>query len=150
MTNFTKEGKCSRCGQCCSNFIPLTRKEIQELQELVKTNIEVQIKTTPDGRFIMMCPFLILNNENEVSKCSIYEHRPSICKMFKCSNANMKLSAEESAGYYIVDLMKDIVHYDYQKEAGMTYEEAMEFHINKCRADRDKKLKEMTNGKKNL
>ena len=30
MTNFTKNGKCSKCGSCCSNFLPLTQSEIKE------------------------------------------------------------------------------------------------------------------------
>lgn len=138
MGDFTKNGKCSKCGSCCSNFIPLTEDEIQKLQELVKKDdTEVQIKYIPDGRIMMMCPFLIMNNENEIRKCSIYEDRPSICKLFICSNAKMKLSLEESMKYKVVDMMKDIVHYDYQKETGLTYEEAMAYHMQLCKHDRE-------------
>ena len=146
MADLTNNGECSRCGQCCSNFIPLTEEERTRLRELVKGDVEVQIKQIPDGRVMMLCPFLILNNANNISRCSIYEDRPSICRIFKC-DTKQRMSAKESEKYAITDLMKDIVHYDYQKENNMTYEEAMSYQLQICRNDR---LKEETNGKANL
>lgn len=138
MADFTKCGKCSRCGNCCSNFLPLTLDEIKELKQLVKEDVEVQIKYGPGNRFVMMCPFLIFNNEDSTTRCSIYEHRPSICRLFRCDEPVTKLSAEESEKYMLVDMMREIVRYDYQKDAGMTYQQAMNFHLNKCREDRKK------------
>ena len=133
MNNFTKNGKCSKCGSCCSNFLPLTQSEIKELQELVKLDTtEVQLKYSEDGRFYMMCPFLIMSTDSKETRCSIYDKRPSICRYFRCDRANERLSAEESRKYTIVDIMKDIIHYDYQKETGISYEGAMRFHLNNC------------------
>ena len=135
----TKNGKCSKCGSCCSNFIPLTEEEVKQLQELTKQDVEVQIKYLPDNRLVMMCPFLIMSPDNmNDTRCSIYENRPSICRFFKCDKPLRQLTLEEQSKYKVVDMMKDIVHYDYQKEIGLTYEEAMNIHINKCLEDRKK------------
>lgn len=135
MTNLTKNGVCSRCGQCCSNFIPLTQDEKIHLQKICKeTDVEVQIKTLEDGRVFMLCPFLICHPETNTTSCSIYNDRPSICKIFKCDK-KIKLSREQSKGYVITDMMKDIVHYDYQKDNGFTYEEAMMMHLQNCKKD---------------
>lgn len=138
--DLTKNGKCSRCGQCCSNFIPLTPSELKELQELTKTNIEVQIKTNEKGNVFMLCPFLLMSPDSNETRCSIYEHRPSICRYFKC-DLKEKFKPDGKEPYIITDLMKDVIHYDYQKENGFTYQEAMEWHIRKCKADREAELK---------
>ena len=34
--DFTCKGKCSKCGACCSNLLPLTKAEIRHLREIVK------------------------------------------------------------------------------------------------------------------
>ncbi len=138
MTNFMKDGKCSKCGSCCSNFIPLTEEEIKELKELVKKpDTEVQIKYDDKGRFYFMCPFLILNAVSKETRCSIYENRPSICRLFRCDKPNEKLPLEEAKKYRVVDMLHEIVNYDYQKDIGMTFEEARYWHNQKCLADRE-------------
>lgn len=140
--DLTKNGKCSRCGQCCGNFIPLTSSELKELQELTKTDIEVQLKTDDKGRVYMLCPFLIMTQDSNETRCSIYNKRPSVCKMFRCDGKlDVKYFKKES--YVITDLMKDVIHYDYQKDNGMTYEEAMNYHIQNCRKNRDEELKKV-------
>lgn len=138
--DLTKNGKCSRCGQCCSNFIPLTPSELKGLQELVKGDVEVQLKTDDAGRVFMLCPFLLMNAVSNETRCSIYEHRPSICRFYKCDKPG-KLDNIKHEPYIITDLMKDVIHYDYQKDNGMTYEEAMEYHMQKCKRDREEELK---------
>ena len=30
--DFTVDGKCSECGSCCSNFIPISSKEIKQIK----------------------------------------------------------------------------------------------------------------------
>lgn len=30
--DFTKDGKCSSCGACCSNYLPLSSGEIKEIR----------------------------------------------------------------------------------------------------------------------
>lgn len=135
--DLTNNGKCSRCGQCCSNFLPLTKDEIVHLRQLAKKEDTIaQIKYIPDGRVMMLCPFLIANNETETTRCSIYNDRPSVCRLYKC-NKDRKVSAKESMKYRIVDMMKEIVEFDYRKINNMTYEEAMAFHLKLC-AEGDK------------
>lgn len=130
MTNYkcidlTTNGQCSRCGSCCSNFLPMTNNEKKRLQRLVKEHkAEVQIKKF-QGKLYMACPFLIMNNENNITKCSVYKDRPLICRVFKCNKKPQPLSVKMN----LVDVMKDIVHYDYQKDAGMSYEECLKEHL---------------------
>lgn len=66
---------CKCCGECCSNFLPLSVKEKKQLQEIVRKR---KIKVNRILEY-SVCPFL--TNEN---KCSIYEDRPLICKSFHC------------------------------------------------------------------
>lgn len=84
----TINGKCSGCGDCCSNILPITKKEITEIKEYIK---EHDIKRQEHRAFYlrkdtldMICPFCDINKE---LKCTIYPVRPSICKIFLCSNA---------------------------------------------------------------
>lgn len=126
VTDFTVCGKCSHCGQCCSNFLPLTESEKTRLQNLVKNkDVEVQHKSY-NNTFIMMCPFLIMNNETNKTYCSIYNDRPLICRLFKCNETRPKIPPIKMQ---ITDMWKDIIHYDYQKEVGMTYQECMNAHL---------------------
>ena len=30
--DFTKEGECSQCGQCCTNFLPMSEKELKTIK----------------------------------------------------------------------------------------------------------------------
>lgn len=138
--DLTKNGKCSKCGNCCSNFIPLTPSELKELQELTKTDIEVQLKTDDRGRVYMLCPFLLMTPDSNETRCSIYDKRPSICRIFKC-DGKLDVKYYKHEPYIITDLMKDVIHYDYQKDNGMTYEEAMEYHVQNCKRNRDEDLK---------
>lgn len=84
----TNNGKCSGCGDCCSNILPITKKEITEIKKYIK---EHDIKMQEHRAFYlrkdtldMICPFCDINKE---LKCTIYPVRPSICKIFLCSNA---------------------------------------------------------------
>ena len=74
--DFTCNGECSKCGQCCSAFLPLTRTEFKRLRKLAKKQgIYVHEGADVD----CTCPFLDGNN-----RCSIYEDRPMICRLFTC------------------------------------------------------------------
>ena len=73
--DFTKKGHCSHCGTCCSNDLPLAKSEIESIKQYV---LEHNLSVSPrdDGS----CMFLTPQNE-----CSIYEARPLICRLYKCS-----------------------------------------------------------------
>lgn len=92
LTDYTKNGVCSGCGRCCSNNIPLTKKEIKELKQIVKKR---KLKPTwnialTNMRNYSNCPFL--TNDN---KCLIYQDRPQICKSFKCDMQKKKVFDKE-------------------------------------------------------
>ena len=85
LTDFTVSGKCSGCGECCSNFLPLTKNEIKRIKKYVKEhNIQEQRRAAPtaDATIDLTCPF----RDDLNRKCLIYEVRPSICQMFQCNH----------------------------------------------------------------
>lgn len=80
--NFTKNGKCSKCGNCCSALLPLKSSEIAALRRLIKKR---GIKPHEQPKVVvavdLTCPFLTDDN-----LCSIYDERPFICRIFKCDS----------------------------------------------------------------
>ena len=71
-------GRCSKCGECCTNLLPITQTEINEIQKYVtKNNIHPQLQLlVMENR--LTCPYY------DGKKCLIYEIRPLICKIFYC------------------------------------------------------------------
>lgn len=71
-------GQCSKCGECCSNILPVSQGEVNEIQKyVIKNNIK------PQTQMLVMqnrlaCPYY------DGKKCLIYEVRPLICKEFYC------------------------------------------------------------------
>ena len=85
--NFTKDGKCSGCGGCCSNLLPMSQKEVDVIHRYIKKHHIKECKhllpvATP--ALDMTCPFLDTGKSCE--KCRIYPVRPEICKQFICDN----------------------------------------------------------------
>lgn len=83
-------GQCSKCGECCSPFLPVCQEEIDIIQRYV---IENNIK--PNTTMLVMqnrlqCPYF------DGKKCLIYEVRPLICKEFYCN----KKPTEEMAAKF--------------------------------------------------
>lgn len=83
--NFTKDGKCSCCGNCCSNLLPMSQKEVEVIHRYIKKHGIKECKhllpvATPV--IDMTCPFR--DNDNKI--CTIYEVRPEICKQFICDS----------------------------------------------------------------
>lgn len=85
ITDFTKDGKCSGCGECCGALLPVTRGEIKRIKRYIfKHNIKphkTEVAPATDFFIDLTCPF---RNEKE-KKCDIYEVRPLICKCFMCN-----------------------------------------------------------------
>lgn len=92
-TNFTLSGECSNCGQCCSNFIPLLESEIKKIKGYINEHkIKAQVRAYPtvNAMLDLMCPF-----RDEISKrCTIYEVRPKICRVYKCNKTRMEVATE--------------------------------------------------------
>lgn len=83
--NFTVDGKCSSCGACCSNFLPMSRKEIEQIHAFIrKNNIRESVHFLPVVKpgYDATCPF----RDNTRKICTIYSVRPEICKQFICDN----------------------------------------------------------------
>lgn len=86
--DFTIGGKCSCCGNCCSNSLYLTQKEINTIKAYIrKHNIKEQthrlIPVKEQPVLDMMCPFL---DDNAEKKCTIYPVRPFVCRKFICND----------------------------------------------------------------
>lgn len=85
--NLTKDGKCTGCGSCCSNYLVMSRKEIRDIRRYIrKHKIEACKRNLPlaGAAIDMTCPFLDLGRGNK--KCTIYEVRPFVCRKFICDS----------------------------------------------------------------
>lgn len=82
ITDYTADGKCSCCGECCSNLLPLSEYEIKRIHKYIeKRHIKAHKRNLLLAEAIdMTCPFR--NEEKRI--CEIYKIRPLICKVFKC------------------------------------------------------------------
>lgn len=82
VVDFTLNGKCSNCGQCCSNLLPLSDREIRTIKSYIKKRgITEQRHNVLMGRD-MTCPF----RDDANKKCLIYAVRPQICRSFMCNH----------------------------------------------------------------
>lgn len=104
-SNYCIKGNCSNCGNCCTEFLPLTKSEVNLIKAYVK---EKKIKPYSEVFFNyegkpsvnLMCPF----RDFEEKKCKIYTVRPKICRVFKCNQSQTevevhKLKAHRVANY---------------------------------------------------
>ena len=73
--DFTKKGRCSKCGECCSNLLPLAKSEVERIITYAREH-KITVSKPKNGS----CLFL-----NKDKRCLIYEARPLICRLFKCS-----------------------------------------------------------------
>lgn len=84
--DFTKDGKCIECGNCCSRYLALSQKEINTIRRYIEKHHIKQVKhgvlVTALPIYDACCPFL--DDKREKHKCLIYEVRPEICRYFKC------------------------------------------------------------------
>lgn len=81
VTDFTINGKCSQCGQCCSNLLPLSKSEINRIKAYVKKHGIKEQRHNATMLTDMTCPF----RDEKNKKCLIYEIRPEICRVFQCN-----------------------------------------------------------------
>lgn len=95
-------GKCSKCGECCTNFLPISQKELDKIQKyVIENNIQ------PQKQMLVMqnrltCPY------HDGKKCLIYKARPLICKEFYCyKKANIEIAKKFADDtYFPVDMWK--------------------------------------------
>lgn len=84
VVNYTLQGKCSNCGQCCSNLLPLSNEEVNRIKAYIKKH---KIKEQRHNAMVgvdMTCPF----RDEANKKCLIYTIRPAICREFMCNHTH--------------------------------------------------------------
>lgn len=103
ITDYTKDGSCSGCGACCTNYLPTTKRELSILRRWIKKNnfkpsssedldIDSVLTANTDAEVAAhvidaTCPFL----DKKTQKCVCYDVRPTICKIFSCNSALVKV-----------------------------------------------------------
>lgn len=105
--DFTVDGKCSNCGSCCSNFLPVSSKEIKEIRRYIqKKGITEQKRFYPTADPVIdgTCPF----RSEETKTCLIYPVRPAICRDFQCDKPAKKIQRNKDLyhGKYMVCNMR--------------------------------------------
>ena len=108
--DYTQDGQCSSCGNCCSDFLPMSAKEDKRIREYVqRKHIQECINVPPTNEEVedYTCPFR--DNVNRI--CTIYEVRPAICRDFRCDKPRKKIQADKRMyhGRYGVVNMRDTV-----------------------------------------
>lgn len=91
--DYTKDGQCSNCGECCSDFIPISDEEIRRIKKYVRRHhIKEQKKVYPTAVPVddFTCPF----RNSGKRRCEIYEVRPAICRDFRCDKPKKEIWAD--------------------------------------------------------
>lgn len=96
--DFTCNGICSKCGECCGVILPLDQEDVDIIAKYVLKNKIHSIAATLIMENKLQCPYYT-GNKNK--GCIIYEARPKICKYYKCDKKGA--SIEE------INSMKNVV-----------------------------------------
>lgn len=94
--DFTKDGKCTGCGECCSRYLPLSEREIKDIKRYIaKHHIKECRHAAPlaEPAEDWLCPFL--DGTKPKDKCTIYQVRPQICRAFVCNQPPSKVRANK-------------------------------------------------------
>lgn len=82
ITDYTQDGKCSNCGSCCNDLLPLTPADkVRIFQYVTKHGIKEQRHNVVAGVDVT-CPF----RDEAKRRCTIYPVRPQICRQFRCDD----------------------------------------------------------------
>lgn len=91
IVDFTMDGKCSNCGNCCSRHLPISSKEKKEIIRFcTKHDMSLPIFKIPfdmNNVLFELCPF----HDIEKKRCLIYQVRPQICRQFMCNDSKKAL-----------------------------------------------------------
>lgn len=93
VTDFTQNGKCSNCGECCSNLLPLSEREIRTIKSYIKRNKIKEQRHNARVGTDMTCPF----RDEANKKCLIYSVRPQICRSFMCNHDVKDIEKKQSS-----------------------------------------------------
>lgn len=78
------DGKCSDCGNCCVDLLPLTKGELEIIKRYAKKHELKPHRQAPfwDPKATdFSCPF----RNQHTKSCDIYPARPQICRSFSCA-----------------------------------------------------------------
>lgn len=94
--NYCKGNNCSRCGACCTPFLPMTKKEVKTVKEYLKKHPDVYKRGLENPIFhddtaIISCCFY----DREKKECMIYPVRPFICQVYKCNQPEQKWTSNK-------------------------------------------------------
>lgn len=87
-SNHCVDGKCSHCGECCADLLPLTPGELEIIKRYVKKHKVKEHRQAPfydRNATDPTCPF----RNQQTQRCDIYSARPLICRHFICSKTLM-------------------------------------------------------------
>ena len=84
--DYTIGSKCSECGACCADVIPVSSREIKTIKAYIKRHHVEPVRHVPAGSNIIdgLCPFCDTGKPRK--KCRIYSVRPGICRRWICSH----------------------------------------------------------------
>jgi Fe-S-cluster containining protein len=106
ITDYTQNGECVSCAECCSRMLPMTSDELARLKAMVakeniKSNTFIKI---PQIGVDWTCPLL-----SQDKRCRIYENRPSICRSFCCHKESADYSGLwPSHKYRVTDMREEL------------------------------------------
>ncbi|MGM9969802.1 MAG: YkgJ family cysteine cluster protein [Anaeroplasma sp.] len=109
--DYCVNGMCSNCDECCTELLPMTREEVEKIKRYVREH-NIQMHRHLDGNDLYFrCPFRDSINR----KCTIYQVRPKICRLFKCSQSNKivernKVRIHKNAFYNRINEKGNITH----------------------------------------
>lgn len=116
--DFTVDGKCSGCGQCCSNYLPVGQSEVDKIRRYIKKHgVREVTRVSPHKDLVdMVCPF----RSDVEGKCLIYPVRPAICKDFRCDKPRKKIVADKAkyhGKYSVVNMRHEFFGHETGYEA---------------------------------
>lgn len=82
--NHCVDGKCSNCGNCCVDLLPLTKSELERLRRYACEHSLKEHRQAPfwdPNATDLTCPF----RNQHTQKCEVYPVRPLICRSFTCA-----------------------------------------------------------------
>ena len=94
--NNCNDGKCSSCGECCTDLLPLNDAKIKRLKSYAERH---NLKENRHNLFWdkkatdLTCPF----RNNELNICEVYPVRPVICREFICSKSLDQAKADRDS-----------------------------------------------------
>ena len=94
--------KCYQCGKCCTYIAILHKKDIELIKKTGLSEEQFVDKQHPVKKTLKHenghCMFLKFDPEGN-NYCSIYDHRPGVCRIFPDKNRNVSNCTEYDEGY---------------------------------------------------